>query len=96
MRSDLRRSIAAKPGLGFWDKVAPRRSLGKGDIRIRAARVIKWVLLGYLALCLPAYWLGLGSDDRPRVREGEACGLGYPRTYLRSNATDPELSCERE
>jgi hypothetical protein len=59
--------------------------------------------IGIVAFCALALWISLGSfvawifgvpDIRPR--EGESCAPGYVWTYVGSNVTDPELSCERE
>jgi len=58
----------------------------------RAGEVVFWVFVVWVVVGSFVGWL-LGISPH-RVSEGDPCGPAHHWTYLRTDVTDPDLSCE--
>jgi hypothetical protein len=60
------------------------------------ALALVWFLfvVGGIALGSLVTWVVGIPDDKPRV--GAPCGPGHSWTYIQTNVSGPEVSCERD
>ena len=59
----------------------------------RVVFVVFWACLALAAVGSFADWI---SGRHRGVQEGDRCGPAHHWVYIRSNADDPELSCEHD
>ncbi len=64
----------------------------------RTGQVLFWICVAWVAVASFITWLFNIPDpfNSRKPREGDQCGPGHRWAYVRTNVTDPDLSCEPE